>query len=201
MKLLPLLLAACCIPLGPSDEPGSEAQEPSTRRSRESLPPLPAAPASLGDPDRSAAARPPWATSTDYAPQAPPQVLELGRPAAGPLREGLLACTLRSNHVENHIRRRNNVPDLDVQLAWGGHTVFVRGSNNTAEVFISAPLVSLMYEGIGSDGNDTNSPLRHEDIAAFMAMVDDPGQWKPPFLLRARTGGRWLFQQAQARGG
>lgn len=399
LAVLPTLaLSACCIPIADDDEGGGPSLP--FGRSEPEVPELPPAPAALGDPARSEAARPAWASDLDYAPQAPPEVGALTEPATGPLREGLLACTLESSHVENHIRQRNNVPDLNVDLHFGKHSVYVAGDDNTARVFLTAPLVSLdpqdaigaqvwdrgffirkslgevewayeslpaqasnrsltlqcgwvprqrleplverrlhdagrslvawepevdlqaevlssqadgaaaqagieaaagmvgwddprvqdrvklyderraahqallrqaldaqraelrgdwialgsvgwgpgtvqvedgalrvripvrptsgpaeqfagrlpeldevelvdaqgqqldlLYEGIGSRGADTSTPLRGEDTAAFLGMVEDPTQWKPPFLLRARAAGHWVYQQAEAKGG
>lgn len=145
MRLLMLLsLSSCCCLPTASDAP--TAPVPANAPVDESPPeppPLPAAPAALGDPGTSASLRPIWASTQDYAPQAPAEVSGLVQPVEGPVHEGLLACSVHSDLHENHLRARNNKPDLDVVLTWGSHSVKVRGSDNSETAFVTAPLVSL----------------------------------------------------------
>lgn len=154
--MLPLLLlAACCIPLGgeapkPSDGPAGDmattgadpGQGPRPWRAPAALP-VPDPPAVLPGPAQSEAARPPWHADTDYAPQAPDEAFALAQPASGSLAEGLLTCEVVSSFRENHIRKRNNVPDLSARLDLDGRSLYAVGADNAGSVRLSAPLVEL----------------------------------------------------------
>lgn len=153
LPLLPLLLlAACCIPMGGDDpdpssadpdlEPGADGAGPRPWRAPAALP-VPDPPAVLPGPAQSEAARPAWHTDTDYAPQAPDEAFALAQPASGSLSEGLLTCEVVTSFRENHIRRRNNVPDLSARLDLDGRSLFNTGADNAGSVRLSAPLVEL----------------------------------------------------------
>ncbi|MCK6503432.1 hypothetical protein L6R53_08555 [Myxococcota bacterium] len=150
-----LLLAACCIPLGgdgtaptpsapggPQDATSSTEEGPRPWRAPAALP-VPDPPAVLPGPAQSEAARPAWHADTDYAPQAPDEAFALAQPAAGSLAEGLLTCEVVTSFRENHIRKRNNVPDLSARLDLDGRSLYAVGADNAGSVRVSAPLVEL----------------------------------------------------------
>lgn len=154
--MLPLLLlAACCIPFGgdgtapttsapegPHGATSSAEGGPRPWRAPAALP-VPDPPAVLPGPAQSEAARPPWHADTDYAPQAPDEAFALAQPAAGSLSEGLLTCEVVTSFRENHIRKRNNVPDLSARLDLDGRSLYAVGADNAGSVRVSAPLVEL----------------------------------------------------------